>query len=96
MYYRTVDEMLKESFVVDQRFGFCTRSSGWTGCLQGGTACWTLYHAISSKYFREVPEGFTARTEGKATILQHGNDVFYNPAQVRDLFGMIFLVRKLQ
>ncbi|KAL6773730.1 hypothetical protein ACKKBG_A22240 [Auxenochlorella protothecoides x Auxenochlorella symbiontica] len=36
---------------------------------------------------KPIPEGFTARTEGKATILQHGNDVFYNPAQVinRDL-----------
>ncbi|KAK9907632.1 hypothetical protein WJX75_007284 [Coccomyxa subellipsoidea] len=34
-----------------------------------------------------VPEGYTLLKEGQATILQHGNDVFYNPAQVinRDL-----------
>lgn len=29
-----------------------------------------------------VPEGYTVRTEGKASILQSGNDVFFNPAQV--------------
>lgn len=29
-----------------------------------------------------MPEGFTVRTEGKASILQSGNDVFFNPAQV--------------
>jgi hypothetical protein len=29
-----------------------------------------------------VPEGFTVRSEGKASILQSGNDVFFNPAQV--------------
>jgi tRNA G26 N,N-dimethylase Trm1 len=29
-----------------------------------------------------VPEGFSVRTEGKASILQSGNDVFFNPAQV--------------
>lgn len=29
-----------------------------------------------------VPEGYTLLKEGQATILQHGNDVFYNPAQV--------------
>lgn len=31
---------------------------------------------------REVPEGFSVLTEGKASILQHGSDVFYNPVQV--------------
>ncbi|PRW58454.1 tRNA (guanine(26)-N(2))-dimethyltransferase 2 [Chlorella sorokiniana] len=31
---------------------------------------------------KTVPEGFTERTEGKATILQRANDVFFNPAQV--------------
>lgn len=36
---------------------------------------------------RQIPEGYAAQTEGKATILQKGNEVFYNPAQVvnRDL-----------
>lgn len=36
---------------------------------------------------RPVPEGFVPLTEGKATILQRKNEVFYNPAQVvnRDL-----------
>lgn len=29
-----------------------------------------------------VPEGFSSVTEGKATILHEGNDVFYNKAQV--------------
>lgn len=29
-----------------------------------------------------VPEGYTLLKEGQATILQHGNEVFYNPAQV--------------
>jgi len=29
-----------------------------------------------------IPEGYTLLKEGQATILQHGNDVFYNPAQV--------------
>ena len=29
-----------------------------------------------------MPEGYTLQKEGQATILQHGNDVFYNPAQV--------------
>ena len=32
---------------------------------------------------REIPEGYASRTEGKATILQKGNEVFYNEAQVR-------------
>lgn len=30
-----------------------------------------------------VPEGFKILREGKAKILQKGNDVFYNEAQVR-------------
>jgi tRNA (guanine26-N2/guanine27-N2)-dimethyltransferase len=36
---------------------------------------------------RPVPAGWSAVTEGAATILQKGNEVFYNPAQVvnRDL-----------
>ncbi|KAG1676768.1 hypothetical protein FOA52_005057 [Chlamydomonas sp. UWO 241] len=36
---------------------------------------------------QEVPPGFTVRTEGMASILYKGNDVFYNEAQVtnRDL-----------
>lgn len=29
-----------------------------------------------------MPEGFTVRSEGQASILQSGNDVFFNPAQV--------------
>ena len=29
-----------------------------------------------------MPDGYTLLKEGQATILQHGNDVFYNPAQV--------------
>ena len=33
--------------------------------------------------FRRVPEGFKVLQEGKARILQKGNDVFYNEAQVR-------------
>lgn len=32
---------------------------------------------------REVPEGYKVLTEGKGSILQKGNDVFYNPAQAR-------------
>ena len=31
---------------------------------------------------RSVPAGFSHVTEGKATILQQGNNVFYNKAQV--------------
>ena len=31
---------------------------------------------------REVPEGYKVLTEGKGSILQQGNEVFYNPAQV--------------
>eukprot|EP00195_Chlamydomonas_chlamydogama_P004170 CAMPEP_0202922836 /NCGR_PEP_ID=MMETSP1392-20130828/78133_1 /ASSEMBLY_ACC=CAM_ASM_000868 /TAXON_ID=225041 /ORGANISM="Chlamydomonas chlamydogama, Strain SAG 11-48b" /LENGTH=576 /DNA_ID=CAMNT_0049616487 /DNA_START=1623 /DNA_END=3353 /DNA_ORIENTATION=+ len=36
---------------------------------------------------KRVPDGFKVLTEGKASILQRGNDVFYNEAQVtnRDL-----------
>lgn len=34
---------------------------------------------------REVPEGYKVLTEGKGSILQKGNDVFYNPAQARFL-----------
>ena len=36
---------------------------------------------------REIPAGYAAQSEGMATILQKGNEVFYNPAQVvnRDL-----------
>ena len=30
-----------------------------------------------------VPDGYTAITEGKATILQKAHEVFYNPVQVR-------------
>ena len=30
-----------------------------------------------------MPEGFRAVTEGAATVLLQGEDVFYNPAQVR-------------
>ena len=32
---------------------------------------------------RDVPEGYKVLTEGKGSILQKGNDVFYNPAQAR-------------
>ncbi|KAK9806734.1 hypothetical protein WJX72_000916 [[Myrmecia] bisecta] len=31
---------------------------------------------------RAVPDGYTVLTEGEASILQRGNDVFYNPAQI--------------
>ena len=31
-----------------------------------------------------VPEGYTTITEGSARILQRGNEVFYNPVQVRE------------
>lgn len=31
---------------------------------------------------RAIPEGFSSVTEGQATILQQGNTVFYNKAQV--------------
>lgn len=34
---------------------------------------------------RTPPEGYKTLTEGKACILHKGNDVFYNPAQVRQL-----------
>lgn len=30
-----------------------------------------------------MPEGYASLTEGQATILQQGNEVFYNPAQVQ-------------
>jgi hypothetical protein len=30
-----------------------------------------------------VPEGYTTISEGSAKILQRGNEVFYNPVQVR-------------
>ncbi|KAK9861145.1 hypothetical protein WJX84_002997 [Apatococcus fuscideae] len=38
-----------------------------------------------------IPEGYQLRKEGKATILQQGNDVFFNPAQVvnRDLSVLV-------
>jgi tRNA G26 N,N-dimethylase Trm1 len=39
-------------------------------------------HADRAVLHREVPEGFSSVTEGKATILQQGNSVFYNKAQV--------------
>lgn len=38
-----------------------------------------------------VPEGYTLLKEGQATILQHGNDVFYNPAQVSALRPVLLL-----
>ena len=34
---------------------------------------------------RDAPEGYKVLTEGKGSILQKGNDVFYNPAQARPL-----------
>lgn len=33
-----------------------------------------------------MPDGYTLLKEGQASILQRGNDVFYNPAQVPDRF----------
>lgn len=39
-----------------------------------------------------VPEGYTLLKEGQATILQHGNDVFYNPAQVSALRPVRLLI----
>ncbi|KAL4859544.1 putative tRNA (guanine(26)-N(2))-dimethyltransferase 2 [Chlorella vulgaris] len=41
----------------------------------------TAAEAPPSGSTRVVPEGFSVRTEGKASILQSGNDVFFNPAQ---------------
>ncbi len=40
-----------------------------------------------SAHGRPIPPGYASKTEGMATILQKGNEVFYNPAQVvnRDL-----------
>lgn len=38
---------------------------------------------IATTSGREVPDGYKVRTEGKGSILQKGNDVFYNPAQAR-------------
>lgn len=35
---------------------------------------------------RQIPEGYKVLTEGKGSILQKGNDVFYNPAQASQLF----------
>lgn len=37
---------------------------------------------IATTSGREVPDGYKVLTEGKGSILQKGNDVFYNPAQV--------------
>jgi hypothetical protein len=36
----------------------------------------------SRVYLRIVPEGYCVMKEGMASILQKGNDVFYNKAQV--------------
>ena len=37
----------------------------------------------SSGQLPAVPEGYTAITEGKATIMQKAHEVFYNPVQVK-------------
>ena len=51
------------------------------------TCSLNLFKILPYRYYREVPEGYTTLTEGMATILQKGNEAFYNPAQVvnRDL-----------
>ncbi len=41
--------------------------------------------ASQMRLCRAVPEGYRVLREGKAAILQKGNDVFYNPAQVHCL-----------
>lgn len=38
---------------------------------------------------REVPDGYTVLREGAASILQKGNDVFYNPAQVSSCHSQV-------
>lgn len=43
----------------------------------------------------EVPEGFRTITEGAATILLQGEDVFYNPAQARAAFAARALLYRL-
>ena len=46
------------------------------------------YYSLSPhSNIKQAPEGYTTQSEGKATILQKGNEAFYNPAQVinRDL-----------
>jgi tRNA G26 N,N-dimethylase Trm1 len=39
-------------------------------------------HIIACGACRSIPDGFSHVTEGQATILQQGNNVFYNKAQV--------------
>lgn len=40
--------------------------------------------AVSAPTKHEIPEGYKILKEGKASILQKGNDVFYNEAQVTE------------
>ena len=40
-----------------------------------------------------VPEGKKTLTEGKATILHQGENVFYNPAQVKPKTGMHIMMQ---
>ena len=49
-------------------------------CLHAGTE---HFSAVRRSSKPEVPEGFRTITEGAATILLQGEDVFYNPAQAR-------------
>ena len=44
--------------------------------------------ALALHRCRSVPEGYKVLTEGQASILQKGNDVFYNPAQASRLFHL--------
>ena len=46
--------------------------------------------SVATTSGREVPDGYKVLTEGKGSILQKGNDVFYNPAQARILLFMLF------
>ena len=54
----------------------CLPDATMPGCAQHGCALPAPSPA------RPVPEGFTVRSEGQASILQAGNETFFNPAQV--------------
>lgn len=58
-----------------------TASRRWCGCRLHPPLL-SLWPPALPTSSRPVPEGFTVRTEGKASILQRANDVFFNPAQV--------------
>lgn len=51
--------------------------------------------SVATTSGREVPEGYKVLIEGKGSILQKGNDVFYNPAQARFLLLTLLQYRGL-